>query len=143
MPTHITTMLNEDSTIVVPNGSTLRILTGDEAEIAEVSIIQISRENINFYTQSTDGIQQSFIRVRKDGGLRVAEFQSNDANTGDETIVRITPVSATINQNGNGNKNIVNVAVADNFADDAAAAAGGIPVGGCYHNSGAVRIRLT
>lgn len=30
-----------------------------------------------------------------------------------------------------------------NFADDTAAAAGGIPVGGLYHNAGVVRIRLT
>ena len=30
-----------------------------------------------------------------------------------------------------------------NFADDTAAAAGGIPVGGLYHNAGELRIRLT
>jgi len=30
-----------------------------------------------------------------------------------------------------------------NFADDTAAAAGGIPIGGLYHNAGALRIRLT
>lgn len=30
-----------------------------------------------------------------------------------------------------------------NFADDTAAATGGIPVGGLYHNAGALRIRLT
>jgi hypothetical protein len=30
-----------------------------------------------------------------------------------------------------------------NYADDTAAAAGGIPIGGMYHNAGAVRIRLT
>jgi hypothetical protein len=29
-----------------------------------------------------------------------------------------------------------------NFADDTAAAAGGVPVGGIYHNAGAIRIRL-
>lgn len=34
------------------------------------------------------------------------------------------------------------VKVADNYADDAAAAAGGIPVGGLYHTAGAVKIRL-
>ena len=30
-----------------------------------------------------------------------------------------------------------------NFADDTAAATGGIPIGGLYHNAGALRIRLT
>jgi hypothetical protein len=29
------------------------------------------------------------------------------------------------------------------FTDDVAAAAAGIPVGGIYHNAGALRIRLT
>lgn len=33
--------------------------------------------------------------------------------------------------------------VSDNFADDTAAAAGGVPVGGLYHNAGAVRVRRT
>jgi len=33
--------------------------------------------------------------------------------------------------------------VASDFANDAAAATGGIKVGGLYHTSGAVKIRLT
>lgn len=35
------------------------------------------------------------------------------------------------------------ILVASNFADDAAAAVGGIAVGGLYHTSGAVKIRLS
>lgn len=35
------------------------------------------------------------------------------------------------------------VKTADNFADDTAAAAGGVAVGELYHNAGAVRVRLT
>lgn len=31
---------------------------------------------------------------------------------------------------------------ANNFANDVAAQAGGVPVGGLYHNAGAVRIRI-
>ena len=38
---------------------------------------------------------------------------------------------------------ILPTVVGFNFADDTAAAAGGIPVGGLYHNAGALRIRLT
>jgi hypothetical protein len=30
----------------------------------------------------------------------------------------------------------------NNFANDAAAAAGGVPLGGVYHNAGAVRVRI-
>jgi hypothetical protein len=29
-----------------------------------------------------------------------------------------------------------------NFADDAAAASGGVPLGGLYHTSGTIKIRL-
>jgi hypothetical protein len=36
-----------------------------------------------------------------------------------------------------------NSVLASNYVDDTAAAAGGIPIGGMYHNAGAVRIRLT
>ncbi len=36
-----------------------------------------------------------------------------------------------------------NSVLGSNYADDTAAAAGGIPIGGMYHNAGAVRIRLT
>ena len=38
------------------------------------------------------------------------------------------------------NNNIVKIA--DNFADDSAAATGGIAVGGLYHTNGTVKIRL-
>jgi hypothetical protein len=36
-----------------------------------------------------------------------------------------------------------NSVLGSNFANDGAAAAGGIPIGGMYHNAGAVRIRLS
>lgn len=36
-----------------------------------------------------------------------------------------------------------NSVLASNYANDGAAAAGGIPIGGMYHNAGAIRIRLT
>ena len=35
------------------------------------------------------------------------------------------------------------VSISANYADDSAAATGGIPVGGLYHTSGTVKIRLT
>ena len=34
------------------------------------------------------------------------------------------------------------VNTADNYVDDVAAAAGGVPVGGLYHTSGTVKVRL-
>ena len=35
-----------------------------------------------------------------------------------------------------------NSVLGSNYVDDTAAAAGGIPIGGMYHNAGAIRIRL-
>ena len=35
-----------------------------------------------------------------------------------------------------------NSVLGSNYADDTAAAAGGIPIGGMYHNAGAIRIRI-
>lgn len=43
--------------------------------------------------------------------------------------------------NFTGTVGVINTA--GNFANDTAAAAGGVPVGGLYHTSGAVKIRLT
>ena len=41
------------------------------------------------------------------------------------------------------NGNIDLVKVADNYADDTAAATGGIAIGKMYHTAGVVKIRLT
>lgn len=37
---------------------------------------------------------------------------------------------------------ISSLAIADDFVNDAAAAGGGVPIGGLYHTTGAVKIRL-
>jgi len=42
-----------------------------------------------------------------------------------------------------GSYTLATIELADNFADDTAAATGGIPIGGLYHTSGTVKIRLT
>lgn len=52
----------------------------------------------------------------------------------------LTVVGATFNATAN---TLIVIDPANNFANDAAAATGGVPVGGFYHNAGAVRVRLT
>lgn len=42
-----------------------------------------------------------------------------------------------------GNPNVIAMPMLQSFADDAAAATGGIPVGGIYRTSGALKVRLT
>ena len=51
----------------------------------------------------------------------------NISTVGDLTVTGILSISGLL---------------ALNYASDAAAAAGGVPIGGLYHNAGAVRVRL-
>jgi hypothetical protein len=89
------------------------------------------------------------------------EYPSTDINNGLSEVKFVVATGASNNTNSNallitaGGKTGGNPAVPQiprvilptvvgfNFADDTAAAAGGIPVGGLYHNAGALRIRLT
>lgn len=57
------------------------------------------------------------------------------ANSSGFTVLGATFDSST--------KSLILVDPVNNFANDAAAATGGIPIGGLYHNGGAVRVRLT
>ncbi len=66
-----------------------------------------------------------------------------DDGAGNSKQLEIEPDAVTIDTNFSGKKPIATVAVADDFANDAAAALGGIPVGGCYHTAGVVKIRLS
>lgn len=56
------------------------------------------------------------------------------ANSSGLTILGATYVPST--------KSVMLVDPVNNFANDAAAATGGIPVGGLYHTTGAVKVRL-
>lgn len=56
------------------------------------------------------------------------------ANSSGFTVLGATFDSAT--------KSLLLCDPASNFANDAAAATGGIPIGGLYHNAGAVKVRL-
>ena len=89
-----------------------------------------------------------------------AEYPANDRDNGlgDVTFSVSTGLSTNTNSNAlliteggiNGGSPVVPqvprvilpTVVQFNFADDTAAAAGGIPVGGLYHNAGVLRIRI-
>ena len=91
----------------------------------------------------------------------VSEYPATDTQNGLSEVKFAVATGATTNLNSNallitaGGKSggapavpqiprvILPTVVNFNFADDTAAAAGGIPVGGLYHNAGVVRIRLT
>ena len=91
----------------------------------------------------------------------VSEYPAEDISNGLSEVRFVVATGAASNVNSNallitaGGKSggapsvpqiprvILPTVVNFNFADDTAAAAGGIPVGGLYHNAGVVRIRLT
>jgi hypothetical protein len=62
-------------------------------------------------------------------------LKANAAGTQGEVLLNGTPVQ-TFNQNWM-------VIPLLNYADDAAAAAAGVPVGGLYRTAGAVKVRIT
>lgn len=70
---------------------------------------------------------------------------STGDNANKKEIV-ITPTAATLQSKVGGvqgaAKKIAAISTADNFANDAAAATGGIAIGELYHTSGAVKVRL-
>lgn len=74
------------------------------------------------------------------GGDYILNLEAYDSVN--ETKLSITKTSATIQKDAGTAKEIATIRVADNFANDAAAAIGGIRVGEQYHTSGAVKVRL-
>lgn len=59
-----------------------------------------------------------------------------------QSIKNLFLKNSNLTDAANSTKKIQGINVADNFANDAAAATGGIAVGGLYHTAGAVKVRL-
>jgi hypothetical protein len=92
------------------------------------------------------------VRKTNEAG-EVVEIQMNNTNTGFITSNNLADDTASIHRFDNNNAETIldllndnlqsDVVLSHGYADDAAAALGGVPVGGFYHNAGALRIRLT
>ena len=90
-----------------------------------------------------------FLTVDKDGG---PESQKPDVDLGRNArswVLWFNQIAALLRQLDTSIFGFVfpaNIQViglpSRNYADDVAAEAGGVPVGGIYHNAGAVRVRL-
>ena len=112
------------------------VTTGESVGILQYSVLDDGRyavAQIGVETLSTSGVGDSgggkFIFKTTRGGQigAIPESRFELHNNGADFLVPLN----------------VPTVVNFNFADDTAAAAGGIPVGGLYHNAGVVRIRLT
>jgi hypothetical protein len=136
-------------------GVTLRVIKGSKLTIAELdsnfssitSSVETSTANITTLntrvSQSVIAFPNLTTTANGLGGVGLitsgALFVSGGLTiSGSTTNHNTASFSGIIRASGSANS-----VLASNFADDTAAAAGGIPIGGMYHNAGAVRIRLT
>lgn len=85
---------------------------------------------------ATDAIDQASVLTLSPNAAFSNEYVLQDGNG---TKVTATPGAVQIDV---GTLNAPTVANLVNAATDAAAASGGVPVGGIYHNAGALRVRL-
>ena len=75
-------------------------------------------------------------------GLSDSRFEIGVGDVNDHTAMVITEGGATISGVPQIARIILPTVIEFNFADDTAAAAGGIPVGGLYHKGGELKIRI-
>ena len=99
----------------------LGFFIGDDGQISIKRINQDSEE-ISFIELSTTGINITY-----SNGVDAYTISSPVNKTGLQTMAMRSDLPQ----------------VSNNFTDDAAAATGGVPIGGLYHTSGVVKIRLT
>jgi hypothetical protein len=136
-------------------GVTLRVIKGSKLTIAELdsnfssitSSVETSTANITTLntrvTQSIVAFPNLLAGANGVGGAGLIT-SGNLFVTGALSVSGSQTYSGSANflgrviASGSGNS-----VLGSNYANDTAAAAGGIPIGGMYHNAGAIRIRLS
>jgi hypothetical protein len=135
-------------------GVTLRITKGSKLTIAELdgnfstitSSVETSTTNVNSInsrvSQSLLAFPNLLVGANGVGGTGLytsgALFVTGAFSvSGSQTYSGSANFLGAVIASGSGNS-----VLGSNFANDGAAAAGGIPIGGMYHNAGAIRIRI-
>lgn len=135
-------------------GVTLRITKGSKLTIAELdsnfsaitSSVEASTSNIATLnvtrTQLTASFPNILIGANGVGGEGLitsgALFVTGAFSvSGSQTYSGSANFLGRVIASGSGNS-----VLGSNFVDDTAASAGGVPIGGIYHNAGAIRIRI-
>jgi hypothetical protein len=135
-------------------GVTLRVIKGSKLTIAELdsnfssitSSVETSTANITTLntrvTQSILAFPNLLAGANGAGGAGLIT-SGNLFVTGTLSVSGSQTYSGSANflgrviASGSGNS-----VLGSNYANDTAAAAGGVPIGGIYHNAGAIRIRI-
>jgi len=113
--------------------------SGDVTEIIDGYLIDSSASSYEITKTNNSGETVKLEISDSESGFKL----SNDLADSTASVLRIE------DNNGDAvleffNDHLVSETIpALDYADDAAAALGGVPVGGIYHNSGTIRIRLT
>jgi hypothetical protein len=136
-------------------GVTLRVIKGSKLTITELD------GNFSAITSSAETATANVVSINSRVSQSVIAFPNltTTANglggaglitSGNLFVTGTLSVSGSQTYSGSANflgrviaSGSGNSVLGSNYADDTAAAAGGIPIGGMYHNAGAVRIRLT
>jgi hypothetical protein len=134
-------------------GVTLRTTKGSKLTIAELdsnfsaitSSVETSTANIttlnNRVSQSVIAFPNLLAGANGAGGGLITSgnlFVTGALSvSGSQTYSGSANFLGRVIASGSGNS-----VLGSNYADDTAAAAGGIPIGGMYHNAGAIRIRI-
>jgi hypothetical protein len=134
-------------------GVTLRITKGSKLTITELdnnfsvitSSAEVSTGNITTLntrvSQSVIAFPNLLVGANGAGGGLITSGNLFVTGTlsvsGSQTYSGSANFLGRVIASGSGNS-----VLGSNYADDTAAAAGGIPIGGMYHNAGAIRIRI-
>ena len=92
-------------------------------------------------TGSTNSVAIGRDAKATQGGNATAVGYNSLAQASNATAIGANAIAANANWTATPQLELTNYATL-NFADDAAAATGGVPLGGIYHNAGALRIRI-
>jgi hypothetical protein len=114
-------------------------VSGDKTQFTFFQSFDTNQSQMSFGKENNAGEQVSLNVNDGATGLRVfSDLSDLDAqifdisNSDSDKVLEVT-----------GSNIASDTILAHDYADDALAAAGGVPVGGFYHNAGAFRIRLT
>ncbi len=133
------------------NSGIVDLIAGDSTFTADTGEVRAYPDSVRLYAQSDADHYSAVVATAP-----ALNFGSGDGSS--TTNISVSPTQILISLNNAGSQylplsvnntfadsagNIPLVGIADDFLNDAAAAIGGIAVGGLYHTSGVVKIRLS
>jgi hypothetical protein len=102
--------------------------------------------NVVVKNSNTGPTSTALTSITSSNGIGISSISSGSAGLGLIYVgIHNTTTVFSVNRAGDvtGNRFIMTSPLANDFANDLAAAAGGVPVGGMYHTAGVAKIRLT